>query len=183
MRVATRRMRAFLRAGLPLLDPEWAEGLRLELGWLGQALGSVRDLDVLVDHLREDSSDLEPGERRALRRVFRHLESERSAARETMLVALGSERYLSLLDRLESAVANPAFGPEERPLQELADGEFRKLRKAGRNFTSLAPAARHEVRIHAKRLRYGLEFFAGVLPRAEVKRHLAALTRLLDLGI
>ena len=48
MRVATRRLRAFLRAGRDLLDPVWAEPLREELRWLGGVLGRVRDLDVLV---------------------------------------------------------------------------------------------------------------------------------------
>ena len=53
MRVATRRLRAFLRAGSELLDPEWSEPLRDELKWLGGALGPVRDLDVLVEHLTD----------------------------------------------------------------------------------------------------------------------------------
>ena len=52
MRVATRRLRAFLRTGRPLLDADWAEALRLELRWLGGVLGPVRDLDVLIGHLR-----------------------------------------------------------------------------------------------------------------------------------
>ena len=50
-RVATRRLRAFLRAGRELLDPAWAEPLREELRWLGGALGPVRDLDVLIERL------------------------------------------------------------------------------------------------------------------------------------
>jgi CHAD domain-containing protein len=158
MRVATRRLRAFLRAGRPLLDPEWAEELRLEVGWLGNALGPVRDLDVLVEHLRGDSHGLEPGERRALRRVFRHFESERADARDTMLAALSSERYLALLDRLESAVASPAFGPDESPLQELAAAEFRKLRKAVRALEADPPDDElHALRIKGKRARYAAE--------------------------
>ena len=39
MRVATRRLRAFLRAARPLLDLEWAESLREELAWLGRPSG------------------------------------------------------------------------------------------------------------------------------------------------
>ena len=58
MRVATRRARAFLRAARPLLDAEWAEGLRDELGWLGSALGPARDLDVLLEHVRGEVADL-----------------------------------------------------------------------------------------------------------------------------
>ncbi len=77
MRVATRRLRAFLRTGRPLLDADWAEALRLELRWLGGVLGPVRDLDVLIDHLRSDAHALDPGERRVLGRVFHQLEDAR----------------------------------------------------------------------------------------------------------
>ena len=53
-RVATRRLRAFLRAGRELLDPDWGESLRTELRWLGGELGPSRDLDVLIANLREE---------------------------------------------------------------------------------------------------------------------------------
>jgi CHAD domain-containing protein len=53
MRVAVRRMRATLKAARPLLDRAWADDLRAELGWLGRALGPVRDADVLVEVLGE----------------------------------------------------------------------------------------------------------------------------------
>ena len=59
MRVATRRLRAFLRAGHDLLDPEWSEPLREELSWLGGALGPVRDLDVLLEHLSGEVESLD----------------------------------------------------------------------------------------------------------------------------
>ncbi len=36
-RVATRKLRSHLRTFAPLLDPEWTEPLRAELGWLGRA--------------------------------------------------------------------------------------------------------------------------------------------------
>ena len=58
MRVATRRLRAFLRAGRDLLDPAWSEPLREELRWLGSALGPVRDLDVLLEHLSGEVESL-----------------------------------------------------------------------------------------------------------------------------
>ncbi|MCI0546219.1 MAG: CHAD domain-containing protein, partial [Candidatus Rokubacteria bacterium] len=47
MRVAVRRLRAILRAGRPLFERRWVDGLRRELDWLGTALGEVRDLDIL----------------------------------------------------------------------------------------------------------------------------------------
>ena len=158
MRVATRRLRAFLRAGRPLLDADWAEALRLELRWLGGVLGPVRDLDVLVDHLRDDAHALDPGERRVLGRVFHQLEDARGEARAAMLDALASDRYLTLLDRLEEAVGSPKLGPDQQPLQDIAAREFRKLRKAARALAPDPPDdALHELRIRGKRARYAAE--------------------------
>ena len=58
LRVAVRRLRALLRAARPMLAREWAEPLRDELGWLGGALGPLRDLDVFAEHLREEAAAL-----------------------------------------------------------------------------------------------------------------------------
>ena len=58
LRVAIRRLRAFLRAARPLVDREWAESLREELGWLGGHLGPARDLDVMLDRLRAEVAAL-----------------------------------------------------------------------------------------------------------------------------
>ena len=43
-------------------------------------------------------------------------------------------------------------------------------------FAALTPERRHEVRILAKRLRYALDLFAVVLPKAEAARYIAALS-------
>src|SRR5260221_1349652 len=55
LRVSNRRLRAFLRAGRPLLRPEPADALRSELGWLGSALGPARGLGVLIQPLRDEA--------------------------------------------------------------------------------------------------------------------------------
>ena len=66
MRVSVRRMRASLKAARPLLDATWADDLRAELGWLGSALGPVRDLDVLLLRLRGEIATLPAPERLSL---------------------------------------------------------------------------------------------------------------------
>ena len=80
MRVATRRLRAFLKVAAPLLDETWSEPLREELAWLGGALGPARDLDVLEAHLRRAPSAPHPVEGYAfvdLRVDFRKAEALR----------------------------------------------------------------------------------------------------------
>jgi CHAD domain-containing protein len=163
-RVATRRLRAVLRAARPLLDEAWAESLRAELSWLGSALGPVRDLDVLLERLRGEVGELEAAERRAAGRFLELLEGERASAREAMLEAMASARYAELLTRLEAAaVALPARA-EETSLEDIAAREFRKLRKAVR---SLPPQPTdeelHTVRIRGKRARYAAELAEGVV--------------------
>jgi CHAD domain-containing protein len=158
MRVATRRLRAFLRAARQLLDAEWAKALRAELGWLGGVLGPVRDLDVLIEHLREEAETLEPREQRALRRIFSRLESQRRSHQEVLVEALRSDRYLTLLDRLEVAVAEPRFTSSDVTVEEIAAAEFRRLRKAVRRLPS-EPTDEdlHAIRIRGKRARYAAE--------------------------
>ena len=162
-RVATRRLRAVLRAARPLLDEEWAESLRTELSWLGGALGPVRDLDVLLERLHVEIDELEPAERRAAGRFLELLEEERAAARDAMLEAMSSDRYADLLTRLEAAAVAVRARAEETSLEEIAAREFRKLRKAVRSLPERPTDDElHAVRIRGKRARYAAELAEGV---------------------
>jgi CHAD domain-containing protein len=156
-RVATRRLRALLRAARPMLVQEWSEPLRAELAWLGGAAGAVRDLDVLIEHLEEQQS-LEADERRALDRALEALRAERDEARAALLEALTSERYLELLDAVERAALAPHVVSLDVSLHDIAAREFRRLRRAAR---ALSPEASnedlHRVRIKGKRARYAAE--------------------------
>lgn len=180
LRVATRRLRAVLRAGRPLVDPAWAESLRAELSWLGSALGPVRDLDVLLAHLREEVAGLDDEDRFAAERLLQTLEAERSEAREAMLEALESERYLRLLDALEDAARAPLARKTGLSLEKIAAAEFRRLRKA---FTALGPDPSddelHAVRIKAKRARYAAEL-AEVARGRKAARFIARAKRFQD---
>jgi len=94
-RVATRRMRALLRAARPGLDERWAEGLRTELGWLAGETNDGRDLDVLVEELEPRVERLGDPDAESGRRLLEGLTAGRSAARERVLAALGSPRYFA----------------------------------------------------------------------------------------
>jgi CHAD domain-containing protein len=154
MRVATRRLRAFVRAGRDLLDPAQSELLREELGWLGSALGPVRDLDVLLEHLTGEVEFL-GADAPAGRKLLRALERERRTARRALIAALESERYFALLDALELPVATVADKPS---LEQIHADEHRRLRKAARALGPDSPDDDlHAARIKVKRARYAAE--------------------------
>jgi CHAD domain-containing protein len=145
-RVAVRRLRAALRE----------EPLKTELRWIGGDLGAVRDLDVLIDHFREESASLEPDERLAFRPVLLRLARRRAAARRELIAALDSPRYFELLDAVEQV---PPEGPDAAAvLHHEARRQFRKLRReveaAG---DEPEDAVLHELRKRAKRVRYAAE--------------------------
>jgi CHAD domain-containing protein len=170
MRVGTRRLRSDLRTFHDLLDEEWTNELRDELRWLGGALGAVRDLDVMLEQLREDGADLEPH----LDGLFETLEARREVARERLLAVLRGPRYVRLLDRLVEAAARPPLtAAAERPggkaLPPLARRAWKRLARAGRALNDSSPDEDyHEVRKRAKRARYAAEAVAPALgPRRE----------------
>jgi CHAD domain-containing protein len=165
MRVATRRLRALLRAARPLLDRGWAEELRSELSWLGSVLGPVRDLDVLLEHLRGEADALPGAERRAAGQLVRALEAERESARAALLEALESDRYLSLLDSVEAAAGEPrAADGNDLSLKDIAGAEFDRLRKAVKKLPAdPSDDELHRARIKTKRARYAAELAKGAL--------------------
>jgi CHAD domain-containing protein len=149
LRVAMRRLRAYLRATRPLLDESWSEPLRDELQELGRTLGEARDLDVLIEHLESELERLdEPGGAALVAR----LRAERDALQPALLESLGGERWHGLLDRLEQ---EPPLrdGPS---LQELAKAERKRLRKRGVP-TDAPDAELHDLRKRVKRARYASE--------------------------
>ena len=158
MRVATRQLRAVLRASRPMLVPEWADSLRGELRWLGQLLGPARDLDVQLAYFREESAVLDARDRRPLTPFIAHLEAQRKDVQKVLLTELKSERYLDLIRRLQQAAQDPTMVESTLTLRDLAKQEFTKLQKticqAGQ-----APdnATIHRTRIKTKRARYAAE--------------------------
>jgi CHAD domain-containing protein len=144
-----------------MLVPEWVKPLREEIGWLGDELGAVRDLDVLRQHLSGEIAALDPVDARGGALLIRALEAERGGTRDKLLAALRSERYVGLLGALEDAARAPRIADPDVSLQRVARDAFRRLRKAVRRLGD-APSdeALHEVRIKAKRARYAAEMVA-----------------------
>jgi CHAD domain-containing protein len=160
-RVAMRRMRALLRAARPGLDPGWADGLRGELGWLAGETGAARDLDVLVEELEPRVARLGEVDSPGGAPLLAGLNGERAAARERVLAAIASPRYLALVDRLVAEAGRPRLSGDRLDLAALVKAEYRRMRKAARRAGPRPDdAAMHRLRIKGKRARYAAELAA-----------------------
>ena len=158
MRVATRQLRAVLRAARPMLIPEWADSLRDELRWLGRLLGPARDLDVQLAYFREESAALDSRDRRPLTPFIAHLEAQRNDVQKVLLNELKSARYLDLIRRLQEAPHDPTAVESSVTLHDIAKQEFTKLRSAIHQAGHTPNNATiHDTRIKAKRARYAAE--------------------------
>lgn len=177
MRVACRRLRSDLRTFRPLVEKDWAGGLRDELKWLADALGAARDAEVLRARLRvtAEADPLKPPDQAAIAQMDTALEARHEAALDALDDALRSDRYLALVEALVAATRAPELTRQaERPakdvLPRLVARPWRRL-VAGRNGATgaadLDPAAPdeqwHAVRINGKKARYAAEAVAPVL--------------------
>jgi CHAD domain-containing protein len=172
MRVGARRLRSDLKTFRALVERAWADNLREELRWLGQVLGDVRDLDVMIDRLRSDAGDLAG----ALGPLFDALETRRRQARATLLKALRTARYLELLDHLVEAATSPvltdaADQPARTALPPMVRRAWKKVRKQGERLdASSGDEEYHRVRVLTKRARYGADAVAPALSRKRAAR-------------
>lgn len=175
MRVACRRTRSDLKTFGPLVDEAWAADLTRELKWIADVLGTVRDLDVMIERLHLSAKDLE----HRLTPLFDALNERHSSARESAAAALGSKRYVGLLDRLVAAATAPVTTEEaEKPCSEvlipLVASRWLKLAGAAQSTDSGAPdEVLHDIRIKAKKVRYAAEAVAPSMGKTIRKELLA----------
>jgi CHAD domain-containing protein len=171
MRVATRQMRAILRAAGPLLVPEWADSLQNELRWLGHQLGPVRDLDVQLAYFREESAALDAQDRRPLAQFIAHLETERDNVHTVLLAELKSARYLNLIGRLRQITQDLVVIETAITLNDLAKAAFKKLKKSIQRLGGGSPndVTLHKIRIKIKRARYAAELVEPSVGKAATR--------------
>jgi CHAD domain-containing protein len=156
-RVAARRTRAFLRATREQLDPDWQQLLSVPLDELAALSGPVRDLDVLLEHVRADLDTLDEPEQTGGVALVDLLEAERRDAGRRLVEHLDTAAHRSLLTRLRLP-PRLAEGTDAIPLEQLARKEFRRLARAvGRLGRHPDDEAIHRLRIALKRARYAAE--------------------------
>ncbi|WPO73765.1 MULTISPECIES: CYTH and CHAD domain-containing protein [unclassified Streptomyces] len=169
MRVATRRMRSAFKSYRKILDHAVTDPVGDELKWLAAELGVDRDQEVLAARFagRMDAlpKTLLLGPVDARLRIW---STARGAdARRGTLAVLESERYLALLDAVDTLLAAPplrpaASAPPGKALPKALLKDYARLATRVEHALALAPGqerdrAMHEARKAAKRARYAGE--------------------------
>lgn len=176
-RVALRRLRSALTIHKPMLDVG-VEHLGGELRWLAGELGKARDIDVLI-------------ERAGNGLLRKRLLPARAEAYDDAVAALQSDRARGLMIDLVEwvSIGDWHSGSDGRDARDLPAREFavrvlerfrRKVKKGGRDLEELDDEARHEVRKAAKKLRYAVDFYAGLFVRKRERRRHKRFTAALE---
>ena len=146
-----------MNTGSPLIATD-TQPLSTELQWLGTVLGDVRDLDVMLGHLRRQAASLDPADRAAAGRLLRALERQRTGARRVLLKVLDGQRYADLLDLFEQILDGLEPSGSDRTLAQLAGREAKRLRGAVRAAgDEPVDEQLHDLRKRGKRTRYAHE--------------------------
>ena len=159
MRVGIRRLRSAFSLFRPVLSAvPAAEIVAHGLRAAALPFGRARDLDVLLSGPL--AADLDSAQLDGLR-------TEREAAYDEVIAILRSPEWGQVRADLDAFVEAAPWGLAADPAPDvLADAALTKRRrrvvKGGADLRALTSHARHEVRIEAKKLRYGSEFFASV---------------------
>jgi CHAD domain-containing protein len=171
MRVATRRLRASLQIVEPFFDTEKIRDFRRGLRRVAASLGSVRDDDVFLIHVREYQQSIGDG---AIDPLIAAIERERAEARVALIADLESRRYARFKRAFARFLTTPgacvnATSQTSHPprVRDAAGSLIYRRYEDLRAFEVVVPDGSdedlHQARIAGKRLRYTLEFFADAL--------------------
>lgn len=190
LRVAVRRIRSVLAEAKRVLPAEARDRFREDFGWLGEVTGGARDLDVYVIEWDRYVAPLSVDAAAELGPVLDHLEASRRSEHATLAAALESKRSRQLLVDWRAWLDGPITGGTPGDEAERALGKVvahrtaaaqRRLLERGRAIGVHTPAEElHELRKDAKKLRYLLECFGGLLEAAPRKAFLQRLKALQD---
>ncbi|KQP50792.1 CHAD domain-containing protein [Methylobacterium sp. Leaf108] len=189
MRVALRRLRsAFTLFKAMLAGDATAQHLRAEIKRVSEPFGQARNIDVFLNETLPAEIARRPDEA-SLTALRETLEGERLRAYDVVLSILEAAEWRGLvLDLAAWIETGPwrAQGASAAPARDVAaailERARRRIKKGGRHLDRLDADARHRVRIEAKKLRYGAEFFGSLYAgKKTAKRHKAFVAALSDL--
>ena len=189
-RVSIRRTRSALGQLRTVLPVTERKRFGAEFSAIGRATNALRDLDVYLLNMPQYRALLPAGDAKELGTLERFLERRRAAELQRVVKTLDARRYKVLLRDWERFLDELATDSREGapPVPTILDIASERIRAAhqrvlrrGRKIGADSPAVRlHRLRIDCKKLRYLLEFFAGLFDEATVKSLVKKLKRLQD---
>lgn len=188
-RVAVRRTRSALSQIRNVFPAEKVEYFKHEFRTLGRRTNDLRNLDVFLSSEEGYRIRLPDDMREDITPLFDYLRSRRSTALVMVVTTLESKPYGRFLDAWERFLRQPmgenSPANARVPIIKLARGRIDRqyhtvLGDGARSPDNPNDEALHNLRIECKKLRYLLEFFAGLFPPDEVAPFLKRLKRLQD---
>lgn len=187
-RVAARRARSVLQALRDRLDKERATRLLRELGWLSKVTGPQRDLDVLLEDVKNGAigTDVAPP---ALGRLEQVLADHRVAERARLRLVLSGERYQALKTGWTEICQPHRHGTRDGAAYSVVSPViarlYAKFIKQGKQAIETQEFERlHAWRKTGKKLRYLIESFQTLYAEKRIARAVRELKHLQDtLGI
>ena len=142
-------------------------------GELGRRTGPLRDLDVLLLSEASCTAAVVPDLQAGLKRFFDMVRRRRDAASREVGDFVGTKTYRRSIEDWLRALQEAAWsgetctGQANRPVAEVADRliakRLKRVLRSGKNIDATSPDAElHALRLHCKKLRYALEFFADL---------------------
>jgi len=188
-RVALRKIRSVLSLFRAVYDEAQTDALKRRFSDLMVPTGRLRDLDVYLLE-RQAYYDLLPEPLHdGLTLMFDIFRQERRHEHAKLVRQLEGAEYaedMAGLEELFADGAGPARGPDaEHPVHDYACGliwhRYRKVCKVASAIGTDTPDAEvHRLRINCKKLRYLMELFAPIFPRARTKALIQPLRELQD---
>lgn len=176
LRVAIRRLRSAASLFKKVVSDAESRSILSELKRLSGPFGEARNLDVFLAETLPAERERRPNEPGILN-LEAQLEAKRADAHASVRKQLRSPEWRRLvLDLVAWADAGRWLSPEGskdarrlgKSARKVAAKElsrrFSKVARQGARLEKISVERRHKVRIEAKKLRYGAEFFAGLFP-------------------
>jgi triphosphatase len=185
-RVAIRRLRSALVLFEDYLEPRAADRFQTALRRFGQILGDARDLDVFVFETipRVEKEALDP---QWIALLTNKAKAQREQAYGKVGKLLGSAEFTGFILTLAAWIEGRAWiadtdeavsAPQRDAAPKLLDTIERKALRRGRHIARSDGEELHALRKTLKKLRYSVDYLAGLYPEKKVGKYLHACKKL-----
>ena len=192
LRIGLRRLRTVLLILRPVFRSSAASHLAGEAKWLGQQVGGLRDLDVILNGIVAREARAHPDVPN-LGLLADMVAAHAGDVRQDLREKLTGQRVQSFMFKLMQFVETRGWidsqdiGQTSRlaaPVMDLADKvlhrRWKKVSRNAKHIETLSVEERHILRKELKKLRYATEFLAPLYPARRVKPFLTNLKTLQD---